>query len=126
MLREGNALAACDNSGSSRDMPVYLTVREVAAMARCEHKSVRRAITAGRLRAFRPANKLLIREDDAEAWIEDRPAVVSAPAKLSPRRSPLPRRMGSQRPGSVAELRDIERKVVRREHPQARRSTRAI
>jgi excisionase family DNA binding protein len=93
-------------------MTVYLTVREVAAMARCEHKSVRRAITAGRLQAFRPTNKLLIREADAEAWIEGRPAVARSPFKPSPRRSPLHRRMGSQRPGSVAELRDIERKVV--------------
>lgn len=83
-------------------------------MARCEHKSVRRAISQGRLPAFRPANKLLIREDDAEAWIECRPAVASSDsATRSSRRGALRVAKGSHGPGSVAELREIERKVVR-------------
>jgi excisionase family DNA binding protein len=94
-------------------MTVYLTVREVAAMARCEHKSVRRAIATGRLRAFQPTNKLLIREDDAYAWIEGRPAATASPVPGLP---PAPSRrrpaLGSQRRGSVADLREIERKVV--------------
>jgi excisionase family DNA binding protein len=93
-------------------MTVYLTVREVAAMARCEHKSVRRAIGQGRLLAFRPANKLLIREDDAEAWIEGRPALASSGSAKRSRRGSLRVAKGSQGPGSVAELREIERKVV--------------
>jgi excisionase family DNA binding protein len=94
-------------------MTVYLTVREVATMARCEHKSVRRAIAAGSLRAFRPANKLLIREDDAHTWIEGRPAAMAGSAP-SLRPAPARRRstLGSQRPGSVADLREIERKAV--------------
>jgi excisionase family DNA binding protein len=95
-------------------MTVYLTVREVATMARCEHKSVRRAIAAGRLRAFRPTNKLLIREDDACAWIEGRPVSLTGSAP-NLRSAPSRRRptLGSQRPGSVADLREIERKAVR-------------
>ncbi len=93
-------------------MTVYMTVREVAALARCEHKSVRRAISAGRLRAFRPTNKLLIREEDAEAWIEGRPAIASASAKPAPGTGPLRPTMRSQRVGSVGELREIERKAV--------------
>jgi len=92
----------------------YLTVREVATMARCEHKSVRRAIAAGKLRAFQPTNKLLIREDDAHAWIEGRPVSMTGSA---PDLRPAPSRrrptLGSQRPGSVADLREIERKAVR-------------
>jgi excisionase family DNA binding protein len=94
-------------------MTVYLTVREVATMARCEHKSVRRAIAAGSLRAFQPANKLLIREDDACAWIESRPAATTGSAP-SLRSAPSRRRpaLGSQRRGSVADLREIERKAV--------------
>jgi len=84
-------------------------------MARCEHKSVRRAIAAGRLRAFRPTNKLLIREDDVYAWIEGRP--VSLPGSAPNLRSAPSRRrstLGSQRPGSVADLREIaERKAER-------------
>lgn len=94
-------------------MTAYLTVREVATLARCEHKSVRRAIAAGRLRAFQPTNKLLIREDDAYAWIEGQPAATTGflPSLRSApnRRRPAP---GSQRLGSVTDLREIERKVV--------------
>jgi excisionase family DNA binding protein len=91
-------------------MTAYLTVREVATMARCEHKSVRRAITAGTLRAFQPTNKLLIREDDAHAWIESRPAAAGSTPNL---RATLGRRRPTPRAGSVVELREIERKVAR-------------
>lgn len=82
-------------------------------MARCEHKSVRRAIATGRLRAFQPTNKLLIREDDAYVWIEGRPA-ATAGAVPDLRSAPIRRRpvIGSQRRGSVADLREIERRVV--------------
>jgi excisionase family DNA binding protein len=87
----------------------YLTVREVAELARCEHKAVRRAITDGRLRAFQPANRLLIREDDALAWIEGSPTVV--PADRPPQRRRTSR---SSRAvvGSVADLKAIERQVT--------------
>lgn len=89
-----------------RETPAYLTVREVAALARCEHKAVRRAIAAGHLIAFQPAKKLLIREDDARAWIEGRPA--SAPAR-APHRGI--RRVRPAGPGAVAKLREIEREA---------------
>ena len=95
-------------------MAVYLTVHEVAAMARCEHKSVRRAIAAGRLRAFQPNNRLLIREDDACGWIEGRPAARAVSPSDPRRAASRPRRTPqSQRPGSVIDLREIERKAVR-------------
>lgn len=84
--------------------PLYLTVREVAALARCEHKAVRRAIADGRLIAFQPAKKLLVREADARTWIEGRPASTHAP---EPR--PGHRRRRPTGPGSVAKLREIER-----------------
>ncbi|HEY4895672.1 MAG TPA: helix-turn-helix domain-containing protein [Solirubrobacteraceae bacterium] len=97
-----------------KGMSVYLTVREVAALARCEHKSVRRAIVAGRLRAFQPTNKLLIREDDAYAWIEDRPVSPRVPPSAGSHGQSRPRRpQQSNRPGSVSDLREIERKAVR-------------
>src|SRR5437764_3428640 len=57
----------------------YLTVEEVARLARCEHRSVRRAIRSGRLRAFRPVRKILIREDDAL----DRGASGAGPAQAT-------------------------------------------
>jgi excisionase family DNA binding protein len=89
----------------------YLTVREVAAIARCEHKAVRRAIAAGRLRAFQPANKLLIRKSDVYAWIEAQSAETKGPspsrglAPIQPRAA-----RATQAVGSVAELRAIERR----------------
>lgn len=79
-------------------------------MARCEHKSVRRAIAAGKLCAFQPTNKLLIREDDAYAWIESRPVAADSTPNL---RAAPDRRRPTPRAGSVVELREIERKVAR-------------
>lgn len=92
-------------------MSPYLTVQEVAELARCEHKAVRRAIRQGALRAFQPAKRLLIREDDARAWIESR--LVAGMPTPSPRLpSPRPGSTARQRTGSVAALREIERKAV--------------
>jgi hypothetical protein len=73
-------------------------------MARCEHRSVRRAIRSGRLRAFRPARKILNREDDALGWIESRPALD--PPRQPPRRRREPQPAAG--PGSVARLKAIE------------------
>lgn len=90
---------------------VYLTVQEVAELARCEHKAVRRAISQGRLTAFRPAHKILVREEDARAWIEGQ--CVSGQAARTSRLSP--RRQANHvadRPGSVADLKAIRESVV--------------
>jgi hypothetical protein len=88
----------------------YLTVPEVAELARCEHKAVRRAIASGLLIAFRPAHKLLIRELDARAWIESRPVRVSATTSERVRRTGLQR--SRPRPGSVDDLLRIEREAT--------------
>lgn len=87
----------------------YLTVREVAELARCEHKAVRCAIADGRLRAFQPANRLLIRDEDARAWIEGRlaPGPIATPP---PRRRTARATAGAR--GSVADLKAIERHVA--------------
>ena len=92
-------------------MTPYLTVDEVAELARCEHKAVRRAVRQGALRAFQPAKRLLIREDDARAWIESRP-VAGTPPRNPPLPSPRPGSTAPRRAGSVAALREIERKAV--------------
>jgi excisionase family DNA binding protein len=84
--------------------PRYLTVQEVAELARCEHRSVRRAINAGRLRAFRPTRKILVREDDARTWIESRRAVGFA---ARPQRHTT-RSTSASAVGSVARLQAIE------------------
>jgi excisionase family DNA binding protein len=89
----------------------YLTVQEVAELARCEHKTVRRAIRDARLRAFRPAGRLLIRVDDARDWIEGQ-QVIPAESGPAPRISGRPRTTVAARRGSVAELREIERRTT--------------
>ena len=91
--------------------PSYLTVHEVAVLARCEHKRVRRAIASGQLVAFRPAGKLLVRDEDARAWIERHP--VRAPqlekaGRTQSRRRAAPRASA----GDVAKLREMERRVA--------------
>ncbi len=90
-------------------MTLYLTVREVAELARCEHKTVRRAIADRRLRAFQPAHRVLIREDDAQDWIEGRVAAPSSSAALALRRTSRRTPVGR---GSVADLKAIERQAA--------------
>jgi excisionase family DNA binding protein len=89
----------------------YLTVQEVAQLARCEHKAVRRAIRLGALRAFQPAKRLLIREDDATAWIENR-VVVATPTSTPSVPSARSRSTSRPRVGSVAALREMEREAA--------------
>lgn len=86
--------------------PPYLTIQEVAELARCAHKAVRRAIQAGKLPAFQPAHRLLVREPDARAWIESHEVCV-ARAAPSPAAPGTGRRSG-HKPGSVAKLREME------------------
>lgn len=85
----------------------YLTVEEAAELARCDHKTIRRAIHSERLRAFRPANRLLIREPDVRAWIESRTASSSART-----RPPRMRRGRPPAPGSVAALRALDSELA--------------
>jgi excisionase family DNA binding protein len=84
-------------------------VQEIAALGRCSAKTCRRAIDAGRLVAFKTAGRLLIREEDARAWIESRP--------VHPDRLPLParpravKRSRSAAKGSFADLMRIDSAV---------------
>jgi excisionase family DNA binding protein len=87
--------------------PCYLTVLEVAVLARCEHKRVRRAIASGQLVAFRPAGKLLVREEDVRAWIERHP--VNATRIKEPRPARAVPQAGA---GDVSKLREMERRVA--------------
>jgi hypothetical protein len=78
-------------------------MQAVAELARCEHRSVRRAIN-GRLRAFRPTRKILVRENDARTGMESRRAVGFAAQHQRPRPAPPP----ASAVGSVARLQAIE------------------
>lgn len=84
----------------------YRTISEAAELARCDQKTLRRAVTAGDLRAFRPAGRLLFLEADVREWVESRPArrAASRPRRRSRRRAA---------PGSVQAIRELERSVGR-------------
>jgi excisionase family DNA binding protein len=92
----------------------YLTVQEVAELARCEHRTVRRAIKKGELRASLIGGRWIVKNTAVDEWIdgcanEGRPAV--APAQPRP---PLkPARSGSPaRPGSIADLEAIRERIL--------------
>ena len=91
---------------AAQGAPRYLTVQEVAELARCEHKAVRNAVHSGELEAFRRAERILVREADAIAWIEARPARSATPR-------PRPSKRRRQAPGSVAALREMESELSR-------------
>lgn len=111
MRAQGQMQFALDVSHEGR----YLTVCEVADLARCEHKAVRKAIASGGLVAFRVAARLLIREMDARAWIEARPARTLGQAPVRTRLSSKMTRPNRRPvPGSVADLRAIEREAKSR------------
>lgn len=91
----------------ANEHPPYLTIDDAAALAHCDQSTLRRAIRAGSLLAFRPAQRLLFREADVREWVESRPARVSV--------EPRPRAARRRRvePGSVQALREMERAAGR-------------
>lgn len=90
-------------------MSDYLTVQEAAELARCEHKTIRRAIHAGLLPASKPAGRLLIRADHARAWIEGRSAARPLVRSAEPRQT---RHTAQLTNITVARLRDMDRKAM--------------
>lgn len=92
----------------------YLTVQEVAELARCEHRTVRRAIKKGELRASLIGGRWIVKDIAVEEWIEacanDRPPQ----APLAVERPPLKRgRTASPaRPGSIADLEAIRERML--------------
>jgi excisionase family DNA binding protein len=87
----------------------YLTVEEAARIARCNPRTIRRAFEAGKLRAFRPAHRILLLESDVRAWVESSAVVQAVPRQEAARARPLRRRLSA--PGSVTALRDMEREM---------------
>jgi excisionase family DNA binding protein len=84
----------------------YLTVPEVAELARCEHKAVRRAIHSGALEAFQVAGRILVREEAVHAWVMSRPVARSGAPRASSAAGPAPQRRRSE-VGSVDALRKL-------------------
>lgn len=52
--------------------PKYLTLKDATETVRLSAGTLKRAIRAGRLRAFKPGGKLLMRPDDLREWVEAR------------------------------------------------------
>jgi excisionase family DNA binding protein len=92
----------------------YLTVQEVAELARCEHRTVRRAIQAGKLRASLVGGRWIVKDSAVDEWID---ACANSPGQIAP--APQARRTrareqtrGPMRPGSVADLEAIRETIV--------------
>ncbi len=86
-------------------MGAILTVQEVAARMRCEHRTVRRAIRSGELEAALIGGKWLVREEAVDAWFRLRCASPH-PFSQSPRvRSP---HSGSRRPDATASVERLQ------------------
>lgn len=54
---------------SRETAPKFLTLKEAAELARCSTMTLRRAIHAAQLQAYKPARILLIKETDILHWI---------------------------------------------------------
>lgn len=87
-------------------MSNYLTIPEVAARVRCEHRVIRKAIHRGELEAAMIGARWLIREEAVDAWFEARTARRAAPVRqrATPRARPT-----TEGQRSVARLREMER-----------------
>lgn len=51
-------------------MPNFLTCKEAAALASCSELTIKRAVQAGQLTAYRPGRSYKIDENDLVAWIK--------------------------------------------------------
>jgi excisionase family DNA binding protein len=95
----------------------YLTVQEVAAMARCEHRTVRRAIRSGELKASLIGGRWIVKVTAVEEWFEacanSRIAVPQASQPRAPRRPRVRARDNlPTRPGSIADLEAIRDRII--------------
>jgi excisionase family DNA binding protein len=99
-------------------MSPYLTIQEVAQLARCEHRTVRRAIRSGELRASLIGGRWIVREDAVEAWFDARTNHRLVPSGAALARDPgrtrlrTPKAGAPARPGSVADLEAIRERIV--------------
>jgi excisionase family DNA binding protein len=96
-------------------MTPYLTIQEVAELARCEHRTVRRAIRSGDLKASLIGGRWIVRTDAVEEWFDTRAnhRILPASSPTARRaRGPAPRGKAPGMPGSVADLEAIREKIL--------------
>jgi excisionase family DNA binding protein len=95
----------------------YLTVQEVAEMARCEHRTVRRAIRKGELKASLIGGRWIVKVTAVEEWFEAcANSRIGIPPSSQPRPPHRPRARARDnlptRPGSIADLEAIRDRIV--------------
>lgn len=94
-------------------MTAYLTIQEAAALAHCEHRTIRRAIRSRQLDAVY-SSRWLIDRDDLEHWLRrraERRLMALAPPPA--RKVPDKRSSRIATTGSVARLRAIDRREAK-------------
>jgi excisionase family DNA binding protein len=102
--------------GAGRMSP-YLTIQEVAELARCEHRTVRRAIRSEELKASLIGRRWIVRDSDVDEWFEARAnnRLLPSPDAARPEQRSINRsgRDTRHRPGSVADLEAIRERILR-------------
>jgi excisionase family DNA binding protein len=96
-------------------MSPYLTIQEVAELARCEHRTVRRAIKSGDLKASLIGGRWIVRAEAVEEWFDARANHrILPPLSSVARRGRGPARTATEpgRPGSVADLEAIRERIM--------------
>jgi excisionase family DNA binding protein len=103
----------------------YLTVQEVAELARCEHRTVRRAIRDGQLKASLIGGRWIVKDSAVEDWFElcanSREPVRARPSASNQGRNGRKaqtrstRLSGPPKPGSVEDLEAIRERIVQGE-----------
>ncbi len=99
-------------------MSPYLTIQEVARLARCEHRTVRRAIRSGELKASLIGGRWIVREDAVEDWFDARANHLAGPSRAPQARESgrarrrTPTAGAPARPGSVADLEAIRERIA--------------
>src|ERR1019366_2449825 len=101
-------------------MNPYLTIQEVAELARCERRTVRRAIRNGELTASLIGGSWIVRADAVEEWFDARASHRILPPSSPPARTAGLRHasgraqsgVSPRRPGSVADLEEIRERIL--------------
>jgi excisionase family DNA binding protein len=95
-------------------MTPYLTIQEVAELARCEHRTVRRAIRNGELTLSLIGGRWIVRADAVEKWFDAR-----ASHRILPPAPPPARPAGSRRPHGRAQTGGSPRRPASVADPEA-------
>ena len=65
-----------ENSTSQMPTAATFTVRQFLAWANVSHTTFYKELSAGRLKAYKVGRRTLVRQEDAQAWLNSLPQVA--------------------------------------------------